>query len=45
MADYLLNDRYAESYILKLHVGYKAKVQKKFEDIFYLDCYGRFKIK
>lgn len=45
LAEYLLRDKMAEEYILEFHLGYKTKVKKKFEDICYVDCTGKFRIK
>lgn len=42
MAEYVIKSKQLTEVYLKLHVGYKTKVKKRFEDISYVDCFGQF---
>lgn len=42
MMEYAVNTKQIERYILKFHVGYKTKVNRRYEDITYIDGYGQF---
>lgn len=43
MSDYImLKQNLFERYKMKFHIGYKTKVKKQYEELYYADWYGQF---